>query len=177
MAAISKSSCRYQNCYCEENSILLCEQLVSDNGWDPDQLFVVFISNPLKQVPIWYQGASRTEDGLVIWDYHVSTDVDRVTVYTHACTAAALGTSVRVVFFALIDLIPLPTCACCHAYVGAGHPSSNRNYRMLHGVGPGYPAALPLSTGHLHAVGPGGPVEARVSEVGGGTHCRRHKLG
>ncbi|ONK63681.1 uncharacterized protein A4U43_C07F17790 [Asparagus officinalis] len=34
-------------------------------------LFVVFISNEEKRIPLWCQKASKTADGLVIWDYHV----------------------------------------------------------------------------------------------------------
>lgn len=34
-------------------------------------LFVVFISNEKKQIPLWHQKASKREDGLVLWDYHV----------------------------------------------------------------------------------------------------------
>ncbi|KAI3988549.1 hypothetical protein MKX01_026363 [Papaver californicum] len=38
---------------------------------DGKYLFVVFISNKDKQVPFWYQKASKRGDGLVRWDYHV----------------------------------------------------------------------------------------------------------
>ncbi|CAG0887391.1 unnamed protein product [Darwinula stevensoni] len=40
----------------------------------PDALqnaFVVFVSNEKRAVPLWRQRAGRTEDKLVIWDYHV----------------------------------------------------------------------------------------------------------
>lgn len=34
-------------------------------------LFVVFISNENKKIPLWHQKASKSSEGLVIWDYHV----------------------------------------------------------------------------------------------------------
>uniref|UniRef100_A0A0D9WG18 Protein N-terminal glutamine amidohydrolase n=1 Tax=Leersia perrieri TaxID=77586 RepID=A0A0D9WG18_9ORYZ len=34
-------------------------------------LYVVFISNEEKKVPLWYQKASHSGDGFVLWDYHV----------------------------------------------------------------------------------------------------------
>ncbi|KAF9596897.1 hypothetical protein IFM89_013945 [Coptis chinensis] len=59
--------------YCEENVYLLCKKLseigVSKN--DGSDLFVAFISNDHKQVPLWNQKASIRADGLIIWDYHV----------------------------------------------------------------------------------------------------------
>lgn len=33
--------------------------------------YVIFISNDNKTVPLWSQSSSKSEDGLVIWDYHV----------------------------------------------------------------------------------------------------------
>ncbi|XP_008782034.2 protein N-terminal glutamine amidohydrolase [Phoenix dactylifera] len=59
--------------YCEENIYLLCKKLCTIGVADPtgDDLFVVFISNEEKKVPLWYQNASKRIDGLVLWDYHV----------------------------------------------------------------------------------------------------------
>ncbi|XP_077241682.1 amino-terminal glutamine amidohydrolase isoform X2 [Tasmannia lanceolata] len=59
--------------YCEENVYSLCKKLSStgvarDDAFD---LFVMFISNEDKQVPLWHQKASKRTDGLVVWDYHV----------------------------------------------------------------------------------------------------------
>lgn len=34
-------------------------------------LFVVFISNDKKQIPLWHQKASHRADGVILWDYHV----------------------------------------------------------------------------------------------------------
>lgn len=47
---------------------MLCKRLSKDDASD---LFVAFISNHLKQVPLWHQRASKRVDGLTIWDYHV----------------------------------------------------------------------------------------------------------
>ncbi|CAN6444826.1 unnamed protein product [Victoria cruziana] len=60
-------------CYCEENVYLLCKQLCTSGFSDLGgmDLFVVFISNERKKVPLWHQRASVRNDGLVVWDYHV----------------------------------------------------------------------------------------------------------
>lgn len=47
----------------------LCNTGLSSN--DGSDLFVAFISNDHKQVPLWHQRASKRADGLTIWDYHV----------------------------------------------------------------------------------------------------------
>ncbi|XP_019100724.1 PREDICTED: protein N-terminal glutamine amidohydrolase-like [Camelina sativa] len=59
--------------YCEENVYLLCKTLCENGVADAtgSDLFVVFISNEKKQVPLWHQKASRRADGIVLWDYHV----------------------------------------------------------------------------------------------------------
>ncbi|URD78345.1 hypothetical protein MUK42_02279 [Musa troglodytarum] len=59
--------------YCEENVYLLCKKLCEVGAADPmgADLFVVFISNEEKMVPLWHQKASIRNDGLVLWDYHV----------------------------------------------------------------------------------------------------------
>ncbi|RID70085.1 hypothetical protein BRARA_C02134 [Brassica rapa] len=59
--------------YCEENVYLLCKTLCESGVADEtgSDLFVVFISNERKQVPLWHQKASTRADGIVLWDYHV----------------------------------------------------------------------------------------------------------
>ncbi|XP_058723955.1 protein N-terminal glutamine amidohydrolase [Vicia villosa] len=59
--------------YCEENVYLLCKKLCNDGISDSEgsDLFVVFISNEKKQIPLWNQKASHRADGAVLWDYHV----------------------------------------------------------------------------------------------------------
>ncbi|XP_020591670.1 protein N-terminal glutamine amidohydrolase isoform X2 [Phalaenopsis equestris] len=59
--------------YCEENVYFLCKKLGLIGLADPTalDLFVVFISNDDKKIPLWNQKASKSSDGLVIWDYHV----------------------------------------------------------------------------------------------------------
>ncbi|CAH8387540.1 unnamed protein product [Eruca vesicaria subsp. sativa] len=60
--------------YCsEENVYLLCKTLCENGVADANgsDLFVVFISNEKKQVPLWHQKASTRADGIVLWDYHV----------------------------------------------------------------------------------------------------------
>ncbi|XP_044505752.1 protein N-terminal glutamine amidohydrolase [Mangifera indica] len=59
--------------YCEENVYLLCKKLCGSGTADADgsDLFVVFISNEKKQIPLWNQKASKRVDGIILWDYHV----------------------------------------------------------------------------------------------------------
>ncbi|KAG7017588.1 Protein N-terminal glutamine amidohydrolase [Cucurbita argyrosperma subsp. argyrosperma] len=50
--------------YCEENVYFLCKKLCTNRMDDATgaDLFVI---------PLWHQKASKREDGLVLWDYHV----------------------------------------------------------------------------------------------------------
>lgn len=63
----------YTSCYCEENVYMLCKKLSEVGLAAPtaSDLFVVFISNPNRQIPIWRQRSSKDVEGLCIWDYHV----------------------------------------------------------------------------------------------------------
>ena len=68
LALPERSECLYTSCFCEENVY----QLLA--GMDPvlaARTNAVFISNAGRTVPIWQQRAGRSEDGLVVWDYHV----------------------------------------------------------------------------------------------------------
>ncbi|CAL9236517.1 unnamed protein product [Arabidopsis halleri] len=72
---IAMDAARFQHTpyYCEENVYLLCKKLCENGVADAtdSDLFVVFISNEKKQVPLWHQKASSRADGVVLWDYHV----------------------------------------------------------------------------------------------------------
>ncbi|KAK0596236.1 hypothetical protein LWI29_013961 [Acer saccharum] len=59
--------------YCEENVYFLCKKLCANGVADADgsDLYVVFISNEKKQIPLWHQKASKRADGVILWDYHV----------------------------------------------------------------------------------------------------------
>ncbi|XP_039063825.1 protein N-terminal glutamine amidohydrolase [Hibiscus syriacus] len=59
--------------YCEENVYFLCKKLCSSGIADAQgsDIFVVFISNDNKQIPLWHQKASNRADGVILWDYHV----------------------------------------------------------------------------------------------------------
>ncbi|XP_072984000.1 protein N-terminal glutamine amidohydrolase isoform X1 [Typha latifolia] len=72
-SSLDASSFTYTPFYCEENVYFLCKKLSASGIADPVglDLFVVFISNEEKKIPLWYQKASKTIDGLVLWDYHV----------------------------------------------------------------------------------------------------------
>ncbi|KAL7194382.1 hypothetical protein ACSBR1_034735 [Camellia fascicularis] len=72
-AALNSSQFHHTPFYCEENVYLLCKKLYTSGVADAEgsDLFVVFISNEKKQVPLWHQKASQRADGVVLWDYHV----------------------------------------------------------------------------------------------------------
>lgn len=61
----------YTASYCEENVYRLCKKLSLEEAVDVNDLFIVFITNEKKQVPLWHQKASTRADGVVLWDYHV----------------------------------------------------------------------------------------------------------
>ncbi|KIY51006.1 hypothetical protein FISHEDRAFT_37900, partial [Fistulina hepatica ATCC 64428] len=55
--------------YCEENIYLAIQSLLKSSlNWD---VYAVFISNHNKTVALWKQKLAKTEEDLVIWDYHV----------------------------------------------------------------------------------------------------------
>ena len=70
-----KSDQNYTSCYCEENVWKLCDKIRNSKNLfrlhEEEKTFVVFISNDKRTVPLWHQSASKQEEGLVIWDYHV----------------------------------------------------------------------------------------------------------
>ncbi|XP_041664060.1 protein N-terminal glutamine amidohydrolase [Cheilinus undulatus] len=66
----SRESCDYTSCYCEENVWKLCEYVRTEGTAPLQELFVVFISNENRMVPLWKQKSGRG-DQPVIWDYHV----------------------------------------------------------------------------------------------------------
>ncbi|KAL5662063.1 hypothetical protein ACJX0J_029188, partial [Zea mays] len=57
----------------EENVYMLCNELIRTGVADPagTDLYVVFISNEEKKVPLWHQKAGHSDDGFICWDYHV----------------------------------------------------------------------------------------------------------
>ncbi|CAA7057146.1 unnamed protein product [Microthlaspi erraticum] len=71
--AVEATQFQHTPYYCEENVYLLCKTLCENGVADAtgSDLFVVFISNEKKQVPLWHQKASTRADGIVLWDYHV----------------------------------------------------------------------------------------------------------
>ncbi|XP_078124383.1 protein N-terminal glutamine amidohydrolase [Sander vitreus] len=66
----SRENCVYTSCYCEENVWKLCEFVRTERTAPLEHLFVVFISNENRTVPLWKQKSGRG-DQPVIWDYHV----------------------------------------------------------------------------------------------------------
>ena len=51
--AISKSDCLYASCYCEENVYKLVEKMREERKSDSEEIWVVFISNSDRCVPLW----------------------------------------------------------------------------------------------------------------------------
>uniref|UniRef100_A0A804PZQ0 Protein N-terminal glutamine amidohydrolase n=1 Tax=Zea mays TaxID=4577 RepID=A0A804PZQ0_MAIZE len=70
---VDVSSFTHTPCYCEENVYMLCNELIRTGVADPagTDLYVVFISNEEKKVPLWHQKAGHSDDGFICWDYHV----------------------------------------------------------------------------------------------------------
>ncbi|KAI8835396.1 N-terminal glutamine amidase-domain-containing protein [Chytriomyces cf. hyalinus JEL632] len=64
MNQLNKSIFTRTACFCEENVFLLLKHKIIP---DPSKTFAVFVSNPLKSVPIWRQSKGDP----VVWDYHV----------------------------------------------------------------------------------------------------------
>ncbi|GMH34480.1 hypothetical protein BSKO_02314 [Bryopsis sp. KO-2023] len=69
--ALRREECIYTACYCEENVYKLVELLTARKIASLDELWVVFLSNPMKRFPLFCQRSSEREGGLVVWDYHV----------------------------------------------------------------------------------------------------------
>ncbi|XP_020516385.3 protein N-terminal glutamine amidohydrolase [Labrus bergylta] len=66
----SREDCVYTSCYCEENVWKLCEYVRMERTGPLEEMFVVFISNENRMVPLWKQKSGHG-DQPVIWDYHV----------------------------------------------------------------------------------------------------------
>nr|XP_020477170.1 protein N-terminal glutamine amidohydrolase [Monopterus albus] len=66
----TRENCVYTSCYCEENVWKLCDFVRMERPAQLEHLFVVFISNENRTVPLWKQ-KSGLGDQPVIWDYHV----------------------------------------------------------------------------------------------------------
>jgi hypothetical protein len=63
------STSRYCPFYCEENAILLAEDL-NERG-EFDEVVVVFVSNAKKCVPLWrMRNGDKSQDGAIAFDYH-----------------------------------------------------------------------------------------------------------
>ncbi|XP_061680761.1 protein N-terminal glutamine amidohydrolase isoform X1 [Syngnathoides biaculeatus] len=63
---LRQDECDYTSCYCEENVWKLCEFVRRERSASLQELFVVFISNENRTVPLWKQKSARG-DQPVIW--------------------------------------------------------------------------------------------------------------
>eukprot|EP00903_Cladosiphon_okamuranus_P011770 g11064.t1 len=61
----------YASHYCEENTVRLCAHLLDRAEAADVELFIVFVSNQARQVPVWNQRLADNQDEPVLWDYHV----------------------------------------------------------------------------------------------------------
>ncbi|GLJ16219.1 hypothetical protein SUGI_0271830 [Cryptomeria japonica] len=125
--SIQRSQFKYTSCYCEENVYMLCKSLCSagvatSHGSD---LFVVFISNENRQIPLWHQKPSEIE-GLVIWDYHV------------ICVQKSREKDAQVLVWDLDTMLPFPVPL--HQYITDAirpslplYPNFRRLFRVIHG--------------------------------------------
>ena len=66
-----KPDCIYTNCYCEENVWMLCNHIKEKSPQSLGDVFVLFISNEEKSVPLWKQKSQKNPSYPVVWDYHV----------------------------------------------------------------------------------------------------------
>ncbi|VDK33329.1 unnamed protein product [Taenia asiatica] len=66
---LSRNECVYTSHYCEENVYKLVETMKLRNS--STEVYVVFISNQSKKVPLFFQKSGHPPEGLVVWDYHV----------------------------------------------------------------------------------------------------------
>ncbi|CAG8763094.1 17372_t:CDS:2, partial [Dentiscutata erythropus] len=66
-----KSSLIYTAFYCEENVYYLCKTFseILDKNKENYEIYVCFISNKTRSVPIKRQLAAKSPDGFVIWTY------------------------------------------------------------------------------------------------------------
>ncbi|XP_028673055.1 protein N-terminal glutamine amidohydrolase [Erpetoichthys calabaricus] len=66
----NKKDCIYTSCYCEENIWKLCRHIALQKPCPIEEVYVIFISNESRMIPLWKQKSSRGGNP-VIWDYHV----------------------------------------------------------------------------------------------------------
>jgi len=69
MSGSNRSELPYTALFCEENIWQLARRLLAE-GASPDTLWVLFISNPERQVVMFKQRRAG-EQAYVVWDYHV----------------------------------------------------------------------------------------------------------
>jgi len=67
----TREECTYTKNYCEENVWKLCEHIKEKKSDFLDHVFVIFISNKNRTVPLWCQRAQAKDSSPVVWDYHV----------------------------------------------------------------------------------------------------------
>lgn len=117
---LERSDFTYTSQYCEENVYMLCKKLCSAGvvHQEGSNLFVVFISNENRQVPLWHQKAGEGTEGLVIWDYHV------------ICVQKTTGKDTQFQVWDLDTVLPFPVPL--HQYITEAIRPSLPLYRKFH---------------------------------------------
>ncbi len=69
MPPLSKEKYPYTPRFCEENIWWLGKALIEE-GFSPESLTVLFLSNEQNQIPLFHQNQSQNNEPL-FWDYHV----------------------------------------------------------------------------------------------------------
>tara|TARA_A100001015_G_C14988245_1_gene712565 strand:+ start:864 stop:1634 length:771 start_codon:yes stop_codon:yes gene_type:complete len=69
--SFSRGDFEYASCYCEENCYKLIERLLSAPLSIDYEIYCIFISTDSSKTPLFCQQAAQTEEGFVMWDYHV----------------------------------------------------------------------------------------------------------
>jgi len=138
LALPERSECLYTSCYCEENVY----QLLA--GMDPvlaARTNAVFISNAGRTVPIWQQRAGRSEDGLVVWDYHVILLLSPLPATQQPTLVYDLDT--RLPF-------PCPAHQYCSQALGSDREMEEKFHRLLRLIpGPEFLTSLSSDRRHM----------------------------
>lgn len=76
----SRSACVYTSHYCEENVLCLYRDIANAAEAAGATLYVVFVSNQARQVPVWCQVLAESYNKPVLWDYHGESYRSRASV-------------------------------------------------------------------------------------------------
>ncbi|KAK9461693.1 N-terminal glutamine amidase-domain-containing protein [Lipomyces oligophaga] len=102
----------YAACYCEENIYKAAEiMLQKREPEDSYNYFVVLMSNQNEKIVFWNQRASKSQDGFIIWDYHVillRQEANGSTAVLDFDTSLNTAQESRTSNICTVDFIPFP---------------------------------------------------------------------